>query len=91
MTTWHVQLLGGFDIRRNGVSLNGAFQTDSARILFAWLCFHQTQAVRRETLATLLWSDKPQSAAQNALRVTLSRIRQAIGSTLNTLLIDPTT
>lgn len=89
MTTWHVQLLGGFDIRRNGVSLNGAFQTDSARILFAWLCFHQKQAVRRETLATLLWSDKPQSAAQNALRVTLSRIRQAIG--LNTLLTDPTT
>lgn len=79
MTTWHVQLLGGFDIRCNGISLSSAFQTDNARLLFTWLCFHQRQAVRRETLTGLFWPDRPQAAAQNTLRVTLSRIRRALG------------
>ena len=79
MKTWHVQLLGGFDIRCNGISLSSAFQTDNARLLFTWLCFHQQQAVRRETLTGLFWPDRPQTAAQNTLRVTLSRIRQALG------------
>ncbi|WP_298814512.1 AfsR/SARP family transcriptional regulator [Chloroflexus sp.] len=78
MTSWHIQLLGGFDARHHGVSVNSAFQTDSARLLFAWLCFHQEQPIRREMLAGLLWPDRPQTAAQNALRVTLSRIRAAL-------------
>lgn len=91
MTEWHIQLLGGFDVRRDGVSLSGAFQTDSARLLFAWLCFHQRQAVRRETLANLLWPDRPQSAAQNTLRVTLSRIRQALGNDHHVLRTEPAT
>ncbi|MCS6888440.1 MAG: hypothetical protein NZQ09_09540 [Chloroflexus sp.] len=88
MTEWHIQLLGGFDVRRDGVSLSGAFQTDSARLLFAWFCFHQGQAARRETLAALLWPDRPQNAAQNTLRVTLSRIRQALGNDQNVLRTD---
>ncbi|WP_322487228.1 BTAD domain-containing putative transcriptional regulator [Chloroflexus sp.] len=91
MTEWHIQLLGGFDVRRDGVSLNSAFQTDSARLLFAWLCLNQRQAVRRETLANLLWSDRPQSVAQNTLRVTLSRIRKALGNDHHVLRTEPAT
>ncbi|MEF3274357.1 MAG: tetratricopeptide repeat protein [Chloroflexus sp.] len=85
MTEWHIQLLGGFDVRHRGVSVNAAFQTDSARLLLAWLCFHQRETVRRETLASLLWPDRPQAAAHNALRVTLSRIRTALGAAQHVL------
>lgn len=91
MTEWHIQLFGGFDVRRDSVSLSGAFQTDSARLLFAWLCLHQRQAVRRETLANLLWPDRPQNAAQNTLRVTLSRIRQALGNDQHVLRTETAT
>ncbi len=91
MTEWHIQLLGGFDVRRDQVSLHGAFQTDSARLLFAWLCLHQGQVARRETLLALLWPDRPQAAAQNALRVTLSRIRQALGDAQSALNADAQT
>lgn len=91
MTEWHIQLLGGFDIQQRGVSFSGAFQTDSARLLLAWLCCHQRQAVRRETLANLLWPERPQNAAQNALRVTLSRIRHALGDAQHVLRTDSAT
>ncbi|WP_322814183.1 BTAD domain-containing putative transcriptional regulator [Chloroflexus sp.] len=77
-TRWYLQLLGGFDVRRNDISISSEFQTDSARLLFAWLCFHQRQLIRREMLAGLFWPDRSQTAAQNTLRVTLSRIRHAL-------------
>lgn len=91
MTEWQVQLLGGFDVRRNNISRSGAFQTDSARLLFAWLCFHQHYPVRRETLTALLWPDCSHTAAHNTLRVTLSRIRHALGDSRNVLHTDTQT
>ncbi|MFQ3631457.1 ATP-binding protein [Roseiflexus sp.] len=39
----------------------------------------------------LLWPDCPHAAAQNTLRVTLSRIRQALGDSRNVLRTDPQT
>jgi predicted ATPase/DNA-binding SARP family transcriptional activator len=55
------------------------FVSDKARALLAYLAVERNRPHRRETLAGLLWPDRPQSVALNSLRQALFNLRRAIG------------
>ena len=56
-----------------------AFRSDKVRCLLAYLALEAGQPHNRESLAGFLWPDHPQATAQNNLRVSLSRLRAALG------------
>jgi DNA-binding SARP family transcriptional activator/predicted ATPase/uncharacterized protein HemY len=72
----HVRVLGGFEVRVNGVLITD-FQSVKAEALLAYLAYSK-HPVRRDGLAGLLWTDQDQQKAQTNLRKTLSRLKQAI-------------
>jgi predicted ATPase/DNA-binding SARP family transcriptional activator len=55
------------------------FESDKVRALLAYLAVEADRAHRRDTLATLLWPDRPDSAARANLRNALASLRTAIG------------
>ncbi len=55
------------------------FGSDTARALLAYLTLAPDAPHRRDALAGLLWPDVPNADALRNLRVTLSRLRDAIG------------
>src|SRR5512136_1120947 len=77
MTRLVVRLLGGFRVELDGEAVYG-FESDKARALLAYLIVEADRPHRRETLASLLWPDRPDAAARNSLRHTLFRVRQAL-------------
>lgn len=56
-----------------------SFRADSGRALLAYLAMHPGVVFRRETLATLLWSEHHQDAALVNLRQILSILRRVLG------------
>ena len=58
------------------------FATESTRALFAYLIMHRGRPFTRLELATLLWPDLPDKRALHNLRMTLTRLRQALGKQL---------
>jgi DNA-binding SARP family transcriptional activator len=90
MTKLVVRLLGGFRVELDGEVVYD-FETDKARALLAYLVVEADRPHRRETLAGLLWPDRPDTVARARLRQTLFRVRQALtgrGSPANPAL-DP--
>ena len=77
MSRLAVRLLGGFQVELDGEAVY-AFKTDKARALLAYLVVESAHPHRRETLAALLWPDRPDSAARANLRQALSYVRQAL-------------
>ncbi len=73
-----VRLLGGFQVELDGQAVY-AFRTDKARALLAYLVVESARPHRRETLAALLWPDRPDAVARANLRQALSYVRQALG------------
>ena len=72
-----LSLLGGFDVRTaRGESI--ALPTRKARALLAYLALHPGQAVSRESLTALLWSDRAEPQANNSLSQAVSAIRKAL-------------
>lgn len=55
------------------------FVSDKTRALLAYLVVEADRPHRRETLAGLLWPDRPQPVALNSLRQALFNLRRAIG------------
>ncbi|MCW5842408.1 MAG: AAA family ATPase [Caldilinea sp.] len=76
MASLTVRLLGPPSISRDGAEL--AFATRKAVALFALLAISGTRH-RREELAALFWPESGEHAARNALRYTLSTLRQTVG------------
>lgn len=72
-----VRLLGGFQVELDGEAVY-AFRTDKARALLAYLMVESARPHRRETLAALLWPDRPDAVARANLRQALSYVRQAL-------------
>ncbi|MDD4927781.1 MAG: AAA family ATPase [Gallionella sp.] len=70
-------LLGGFDARLNGRSVNG-FTYNKMRALLAYLAIEREQDHRREFLADLLWSSNAPGAARSNLRRTLWDLRRVL-------------
>ena len=78
MTRLVVRLLGGFRVEVDGEAVYG-FETDKARALFAYLIVEADRPHRRETLASLLWPERPDTIARANLRQALVRVRRALG------------
>ena len=78
MTRLVVRLLGGFRVELDGEAVYG-FETDKARALFAYLIVEADRPHRRETLASLLWPERPDTIARANLRQALVRVRRALG------------
>lgn len=70
-------LLGSFRATLDGEPMV-SFRADSGRALLAYLAMHPGVAFRRETLATLLWSEHHQDAALVNLRQILSILRRVL-------------
>ncbi|MDQ4076414.1 MAG: NB-ARC domain-containing protein, partial [Chloroflexota bacterium] len=73
-----LSLFGSFRVLLDGQPVT-AFRSDKIRALFAYLALEADRAHRRDTLAGLFWPEVPQTQAQNNLRVSLHRLREALG------------
>ncbi len=78
MARLEIALLGSFQVTLDGEPVT-RFETGPARLLLAYLVLHAGTPVQRETLADLLWSERPRAEALHALRQTLNRVRRALG------------
>ena len=78
-----IYLFGGFRAELDGRPLT-TFGTDKNRALLAYLAFESGRPHRRETLATLLWSDHRDAVARNSLRQALYHLRHLIPQEVNT-------
>lgn len=76
MTTLTIRCLGLLEVTLNGVSV--AFPTDKVQALCAYLALESHRPHPRDTIAGLLWPEIAHSAAQNNVRVTLFRLREAL-------------
>jgi len=72
-----VRLLGGFRVELDGEPVYG-FETDKARALLVYLMVEADRPHRRESLASLLWPERPNASARSSLRHALFRVRQAL-------------
>ena len=70
-------LLGGFEVRLNGVRVAGV-SYNKMRALLAYLAMEQDRDYSRETLADLLWSGVDSGTARGNLRRTLADLRKAL-------------
>ena len=77
MTRLVVRLLGGYRVELDGQAVYG-FETDKARALLAYLVVEADRPHRRETLASLLWPDRPDTVARANLRQALASVRRAL-------------
>lgn len=77
MTQLELSLFGGFAASVENKSIT-QFRTDKMRALLAYLALNEERPFRRESLATLLWSEWPDDAARRNLRQTLHRLRQLL-------------
>jgi predicted ATPase/DNA-binding SARP family transcriptional activator/tetratricopeptide (TPR) repeat protein len=79
-----IRLLGQFDIRLQGVSVE--LSSRPAQSLLAYLLLNHGTAHRRERLAGLLWPDSSEANARRNLRQALWQIRRALGEVSDSLL-----
>lgn len=82
MTKLVVHLLGGFRVELDGKAVY-EFATDKARALLAYLVVEADRPHRRETLAGLLWPERPDTVARTNLRQALARLRRALSDYTN--------
>lgn len=78
MAYLQIRLLGQFQVSLDGKVVS-SFVSDKARALLTYLVAEGQHPHRRETLADLLWPDKPDSRARANLRNALANLRQIIG------------
>ncbi len=86
-----IHTLGGLRITRDGQPI-APFPTRKVEALLVYLAC-QSRPCPRETLADLLWDDRPQAQAQTNLRATLSRLNQHLPEALtiarHTIAVNP--
>jgi predicted ATPase/DNA-binding SARP family transcriptional activator len=73
-----LHFLGPFQARRGNQPLEG-ITSAKMRALLAYLAVESERAHRRESLAELLWPERPEGIAAQNLRQTLSRLVKALG------------
>lgn len=70
-------LLGGFQAELDGRPVTG-FKSSKVRALLAYLAVEADRPHRRETLAGLLWPERPDRDALNNLRYSLANLRKTL-------------
>ena len=73
----HIYCFGPFRVEWDNCTTL-AFTTDKVRALLAYLAVESGRPHRREFLAGLLWSDRPEEQALHNLRQTLSYLRKSL-------------
>jgi DNA-binding SARP family transcriptional activator len=76
-TTLHIQLLGGVELRLDGVALL-PLESARAESLLAYLLMRRDAPQSRQHLAFLLWPDSNESQARTNLRHVLHTLRHAL-------------
>ena len=71
-------LLRSFCVTLDGQPVTG-FHSDKARALLAYLAVENERPHRRETLAGLLWPDRPERSARQNLSQALYSLREVLG------------
>ncbi|MBN1139397.1 MAG: AAA family ATPase [Anaerolineae bacterium] len=84
MACLSIRLLGPFQVTLDGQPFT-AFESDKARALLAYLTVEAERPHRRESLAGLLWPERPEQAARTSLRHALYNLRHTIADRLETL------
>jgi predicted ATPase/DNA-binding SARP family transcriptional activator len=87
MSDLQLHLLGTFQILQNGRSLT-TFRTNKIRALLAYLAVEADHPHRRDSLAALFWPQMDNRNALTNLRLSLHRLRQALGDDPPVLRID---
>ena len=77
MTKLVMRLFGGFHVELHGEAVHG-FESDKGRALLAYLAVGSDRPHRRESVASLLWPDRPDDVARKNLRQALFRLRQVL-------------
>ena len=72
-----LSLFGGFEAR-TGPGRPVVLPTRKVRALLAYLALHADEALPRETLAGLLWSDRAEPQANNSLSQAVTALRKAL-------------
>ena len=73
-----LSLLGPFEATLDGEPVRG-FESAKVQALLAYLAVEADRPHRRDSLAALLWPDRPDRAARNNLRRALGSLRKTIG------------
>jgi len=82
MNRLSISLLGTYSVLLGDTEIAG-FDSDKARALLAYLVVEGGRPHRRETLAGLLWPDRPERAARHNLSQALLNLRALLGDTAN--------
>ncbi|TNE47150.1 MAG: tetratricopeptide repeat protein [Deltaproteobacteria bacterium] len=77
METLQLKVLGPCEIEWRGTPIP-AFATEKILALFVYLCLASGQAHRRDSLASLLWSNWEPAASKKNLRQSLHRLKQTL-------------
>ena len=72
-----IELLGSFQVTLDGEPLTG-FEDDKVRALLAYLAVESDRPHRRESLAALLWPERPEGNAGRSLNQALYTLRRAL-------------
>ncbi len=79
MARLEIRLLGGFDVRRDGVEVRG-FESRNGRALLAYLALlGPAGETTRDRVSALLWPDEAESAGRQNLRQALYNLRRTLG------------
>ena len=87
MALLQIQLLGTFQVLQARRSLTD-FRSDKIRALLIFLAVESDLPHRRDALATLLWPEMDDQKARDNLRLSLFRLRKALGSAQSCLQAD---
>jgi non-specific serine/threonine protein kinase len=90
---WHLRLLGGFVLARDGREIR-RFRYQKAALLLAYLSLHPHQAHAREVLIERLWPGDDPERSRNRFRVLLTTLRHVLeppGTAPQSVLITPST
>lgn len=77
MPRFQLRLLGSFQAELDGSPLTG-FRSDKVRALLAYLAVESCQAHRRDSLATLLWTEYDSTKANTSLRSALANLNSLL-------------
>lgn len=89
MSAFSLYVLGTFHMTCHGKPVVD-FRSDKARGLLAYLALEAGHPHRREELAALFWPDMSEGAARRNLRLTLHRVRKALGDEVASLFFENT-
>lgn len=78
MSCLKIHLFGPFEVSLDGQPIS-QFDTEKTRALLAYLASEPGHAHQRESLAEILWPERPPGAARANLRHSLSILRELVG------------